>query len=76
MIPDSVTAIDSSAFYACDGLEAVYYGGTEADWANIYISSVDNSSLTNATRYYYSETEPTSSGNYWHYVDGIPTAWE
>lgn len=30
----------------------------------------------NATVYYYSETEPTDAGDYWHYVDGVPTVWE
>jgi hypothetical protein len=24
---------------------------------------------------YYSETEPTDTGNYWHYVDGVVTEW-
>lgn len=28
--------------------------------------------LTNATRYYYSETQPVEEGNYWHYAeDGV-----
>jgi hypothetical protein len=36
----------------------------------------DNIELENAPRYYYSETEPTEPGNYWHYVDGVPTPWE
>ena len=26
--------------------------------------------------YFYSETKPTEPGNYWRYVDGIPTPWE
>ena len=35
-----------------------------------------NGNLTGATRYYYSETVPTTSGNYWHYGDdGVPTPW-
>jgi hypothetical protein len=25
--------------------------------------------------YYYSETEPSEPGNYWHYVDGEATPW-
>ena len=24
---------------------------------------------------YYSETEPTEEGDFWHYVDGVPTKW-
>jgi hypothetical protein len=27
------------------------------------------------TVYFYSETKPTEEGNYWHYVDGVPTKW-
>ena len=26
--------------------------------------------------YYYSETEPTEEGNYWHYINGEPVIWE
>ena len=30
----------------------------------------------NATVWYYRENEPEDQGDYWHYVDGVPTAWE
>ena len=29
----------------------------------------------NAEKYIYSETEPTIGGNFWHWVDGVPTPW-
>ena len=74
MIPDSVTSIGDEAFYACDSLSAVYYGGTVAEWNEISIDS-SNYYLTSATRYYYSKNKPATSGNYWHYVNGVPTAW-
>ena len=35
-----------------------------------------NLNLTNATWCYYSETPPKYAGDYWHYVDGVPTKWE
>jgi len=73
-IPDSVTYIGEDAFYDCTSLTTVYYGGSASEWSKITIDS-SNSDLTSATRYYYSETEPTESGNYWHYVDGVPTKW-
>jgi len=63
------------AFYSCSGLETVYYKGTAAEWNKISIGY--DSNLTRATRYYYSETKPTESGNYWHYgADGVtPVIW-
>ena len=75
VISDSVTKIGDGAFDTCDSFKIVYYGGSEEEWKKITIGSF-NSKLTKATRYYYSETKPTTSGNYWRYVDGIPTAWE
>ena len=73
-IPDSVTSIGERAFYDCLSLNIVYYNGTAEEWSGISIGDY-NSYLINATRYYYSETEPVEEGNYWHYVGGIPTPW-
>ena len=73
-IPNSVTSIGFSAFAYCRNLTTVYYGGTAGEWSAISIGSY-NDDLTSATRYYYSETQPTTTGNFWHYVDGVPTKW-
>ena len=70
----NVTYIGISAFSNCRQISDVYYMGSERDWASISIES-GNTYLTNATRYYYSETEPTIEGNYWHYVNGEVTVW-
>lgn len=76
-IPDSVMLISFAAFESCSSLKTVYYAGTAEEWSSIVIDNTfsNNSKLINATRYYYSESEPTSSGNFWHYVDGVPTKW-
>ena len=76
VIGDSVTSIGSEAFYNCSSLTEVYYNGSAAEWNRISINSSGNSSLKNATRYYYSETEPTTEGNFWHWVDGEVAIWE
>ncbi|MBD5092333.1 MAG: leucine-rich repeat domain-containing protein [Clostridiales bacterium] len=80
-IPDNVTSIGRAAFLDCHGLTNVYYKGTAAEWTSINIEE-DNTYLTNATRYYYSEEEPPVNDNgtdyddnYWHYVDGVVTVW-
>ena len=72
-IPDSVTSIGPYAFdYS---LSTIYYNGTADEWDKISIDSTNNYILISATIYYYSEAEPTDDGNYWRYVDGVPTAW-
>ena len=73
-IPDSIIRIGYKEFFSCTSLTNVYYGGTADEWNDISIDSF-NSNLENATRYYYSENEPTEDGNYWHYVDGVPIIW-
>ena len=78
-IPSSVTIIGNSAFNGCAYLTSIYYEGTAEQWNEISIGS--SNSLDDATCYYYSETNPfegagaVTEGNYWHYVDGIPTVW-
>ncbi len=75
-IPDSVTSIGDDAFSNCSNLTEVYYTGTQSDWEAMEIGSY-NTKLTNATRYYYSEEEPTEEGNYWHYGEnGEIIVWQ
>jgi hypothetical protein len=74
-IGNGVTNIGEGAFNECQSLSTVYYKGASEDvWEEISIGW-RNEELTNATRYYYSETQPTAEGNYWHYVDGEPMLW-
>ena len=80
-IPDSVIYIGDSAFFECIGLLRVYYEGTYQQWSQIELDK-DNYNLKNARRYYYSESEPelnddgtAYNGDYWRYVDGVPTPW-
>ncbi|MCL2061635.1 MAG: leucine-rich repeat protein [Firmicutes bacterium] len=74
VIPASVTHIQDDVFKNCNALDAVYYGGLNAaQWAAINMGS--NVLLTNATRYYFSATQPTTSGNFWRFVGSTPTAW-
>ena len=64
---------------------AVYHCRTEEQWKNVNVEyTFSRTGMIRptdcygdyATHYFYSETEPTGEGNYWHYVDGVPTPWE
>ena len=66
VIPNSVTSIDKVAFWGCNSMESVFYKGTEIEWNQITIYE-NNYGLKVATIYYYSETQPTTEGNFWYY---------
>lgn len=60
------------AFENCIALKNVFYKGTETEWAAINNQDVSKVLQNAEHRYYYSETEPTGEGDYWHYaIDGV-----
>ena len=59
-------------------LPNLYYKGTAEEWETVdskftYFDYYYEDNTVNI--YFYSEEQPTAEGNYWHYVDGEPTAW-
>ena len=76
VIGEKVSSIGDYAFEGCSKLINVYYKGTQTEWGEISIGS-GCIELKSATIYYYSETEPTEDGNYWHYDgDGNIVVWD
>lgn len=77
VMPKSVRNIWKGAFENCISLDTVYYLGTEEEWSESGLEGTIHENLSSATWYYYSETEPTEEGNYWHYdSDGVtPVKW-
>ena len=71
VIPVSITNIRRT-YSGAKNLEKIYYRGTVEEWESVV---ADVSLPTNATVYYYSETQPTDEGNYWHFADGKPIVW-
>ena len=73
IIPNSVEIIDGHAFIGCGSL-TIYCEATSQpnEWSyswNFYWNT------SNVPVYWYSSTQPTTSGNYWHYVNGVVTLW-
>lgn len=76
IIGSGVTSIGNGIiYYETDAkLKSVYYGGSAEEWNTIAIGKY-NGNLTDATRYYYSATAPLEEGNFWHYIEDVPTVW-
>jgi len=78
IIPAKVNKIAKQAFQN-SGIETIYYESSKEDWDKIQINTNGNDPFTAATKYYYSEEEPTENkSEYWHYdSDGVtPMLWE
>lgn len=74
VIGSGVQEIKDWAFYYSNKFSAVYYFGSKDEWNSISIGS-SNDSLYGASIYFYSESEPTEEGNYWHLLDDCITEW-
>jgi hypothetical protein len=75
VFPVSVITVPNQTFIYCSSIKEVYYTGDELEWSAINISADSAPYINQATVYYYTSSQPAESGNYWHYVDGVPTKW-
>ena len=74
VFPINLISVPSQTFYLCSSLSEVYYKGNELDWSGVSISE-SSEELTFATVYFYSEKRPSEQGNFWHYINDVPTVW-
>lgn len=76
VMPSTIEKIDNEAFTYSWNINTIFCKCTETQWNNIMATySHDYDNLYMAVPYFYSETAPTDYGDYWHYVDGVPTVW-
>lgn len=64
VIGDSVKTIGDGVFRWCADLANIYVKGTKEEWETLSIGK-NNTYLDKAKIYYYSETQPTTEGNFW-----------
>ena len=69
IIPLGVEIIEPNVFEYCDSLTIYCEAKSQPErWNKQW-------NISNCPVYWYSETEPTQEGNYWHYVDGVAVKW-
>ena len=78
IIGRSMTSIGTLAgdcgLSSCTSLRYIYYYGMESEWNNISLNK-EKATIESKGLYFFSGTTPNGAGNYWHYVDGVPTVW-
>jgi hypothetical protein len=76
VIPKSVTYVGLAAFSREENNLDIYCecASMPKTWDSAWDGVYPNSSATN-TVYWYSDSKPTATGNYWRYVNGVPTKW-
>ena len=67
VLPKSLTEVGMYPFDSCN----IYYNGSEEDLQN-----VENYTCLGGKLYYYSADEPVEEGNWWRYLEDVPTPWE
>ena len=74
VISKNISSISAGAFEGCTSLKTVYFKFAETEMPRILIG--DNPELDYVSLYFYSEEQPTETGDFWHYnEDGEPTVW-
>ena len=70
VLPEATTIYGTGIFAGCSKSLNVYYAGSSL---SSFPTGYDDQ--FEGTFYTYLETEPTGFGNFWHYVNGVPTSW-
>lgn len=82
VISDKITSIGDNAFTECVAIKQVVLPasvtsvGTNAFAEGVKIYAYSAVTVEGSTVYLYSENAPQSSGNFWHYKNGIITEWD
>jgi len=70
VLPSTTTLIGSRTF-ANDSLLSIYFSASSFDAVTLNFDW----NVFSGKGYLYSENQPTSMGDYWHYINGYPVAW-
>ena len=77
VLPKSLKRLDREAFIPCHNLKSIYFEGNAQSWDKMVgqYETINAAYPLHTRVYFYSATKPTTDGNYWRYVDNVPTPW-
>jgi len=73
ILPKYLEKLVANTFNYSYNLKSIFFEGTKERFDEIYANPKQE--FAKAPLYFYSETEPTEEGPFWHYVDGKPVIW-
>lgn len=74
-ITTPIVLSSSTLFYGYCFSVKVYFEGTSSELSTCLQNGYPLTNNDYNYVYYYRDTEPSESGNYWHYEGGVPTSW-
>lgn len=75
IISKDTVGIADGVFDKNSSIKTIYYMGLYTDWTKVKQNLTSNVQIKSASVYFYREIAPFSEGNFWHFVDGVPTPW-
>ena len=56
-------------------VKTIFFLERSAHWSVIKKNTASNSAIDTCAIYYFRDIAPYTEGNFWHFVDGVPTPW-
>lgn len=74
--PSTLKSLGNQTFFYNWGIDYLYLKCSPETWNTILETyNNDYDGIDRPAVLYYSEEAPTQAGDYWHYVNGVPTEW-
>lgn len=74
ILADTV-GIANGALPGTSSVKTIFFLERSAYWSVIRKNTASNTAIDSCAIYYYREIAPYTEGDFWHFIDGVPTPW-
>ena len=76
VLPSGIETIGINAFGNCKSMKSVFFNGNAEEWKSMPVSPECGDGLVGVDVYCFTESQPVTEGNFWHYnTSGEPIVW-